>query len=86
MPVEFNIFLVAWFWTHFDPIQERLHEWACYWKEHGFLTTSLESIYEIVTCFYCTCFWLGLVCTMDPMTAIVLGFSAYTYKKLIERC
>ncbi len=84
----FNLFIISFFFTHFEPIQDRLEIWIgllqLKTKRH-WLQTIIDSVYIVLSCFKCFSFHLSLIVTFDPILSMFVSFLAYTYMKIIER-
>lgn len=72
-----KVFLIAWFITHFEPLQERI--------ERLYLIKRLELLVDVLTCFECLSFWSVLIITWNVYYAIFASLIAYLYDSISER-
>lgn len=77
MVVALKVFLVAWFLTENDYIQEKF--------ERIYDFKYFELVGDIITCFKCLTFWLTLICTLDVFLSIFMALIASTYDYIIKR-
>ena len=80
MELAIRLFLLAWFFTHFEPIKDQITD--LYSKYFG---TWLQQGFEILSCFRCLSFWIVLIGTFDPFYAVGASFIATIYQDVIER-
>lgn len=76
MFLEFKLLLIAWFVTHFEPVQELLQKL--------YLINRIEKLVDVITCFKCLSFWLVLIGTWDVFLAIVASLIAHLYDSITE--
>ena len=77
MILALKVFLITWFITHFEPLQERI--------ERLYLIKRLEKLIDILTCFKCLSFWSVLIVTWNVYYAIFASLTAYLYDSIAER-
>ena len=77
MILALKVFLITWFITHFEPLQERI--------ERLYLIKRLEKLIDILTCFKCLSFWSVLIVTWNVYYAIFASLTAYLYDSITER-
>jgi hypothetical protein len=78
--------LIAWWWTNFEPLQNFLRKKikpliygkACNTPEWR------ATIADALSCFKCMSFWITLGVTLDPFSAILAAFFAYSYDKIFS--
>lgn len=77
-----KIFLAVWMWHYFEPIQKALFKINQYKVKKKYIKTIKEQIYKVVTCLYCTMFWVALAVTFSIYIAIGMCFVAWWIKKI----
>ena len=77
MILVFKVFLIAWFITHFEPLQERI--------QRLYLIKRLELLVDVLTCFKCLSFWSVLIVTWNVYYAIFASLTAYLYDSISKR-
>ena len=77
MITALKVFLIAWFITHFEPLQERI--------VRLYLIKRLELLVDVLTCFKCLSFWSVLIITWNVYYAIFASLIAYLYDSISER-
>jgi hypothetical protein len=82
-----KIWLVCWFITEFEPIQERFDK-IFPWLEAGTKDKSalklLDGLYIISGCFKCLSFWSVLAITCNPFLAIAASMAGQAFSKLFK--
>ncbi len=66
-------FLISWFFVQFSPIQNLL----------SFLPQKIGFIKTALSCLKCMTFWLTLIISTNPLTAITASFIAFILDKHI---
>lgn len=70
--------LISWLWCYFEPIQEHLYRQTV-------LQRIPNKVYELLTCWKCTSFWLTLVFTFDIYLAILNSVIAWLLSSLTSK-
>lgn len=73
-----KLFLLSWFFTHFEPGQLLLD------KLYKYIPTKLKPTRTYLGCFKCVSFWLTLIITLNIFYAIGLSLIAYTYSRIMN--
>jgi len=76
----FNIYLISWFFTNFEPLQILINK--LFLKLPVNMIT--ESIWTVLGCFKCFSLWFTLIITLNPLNAILLSMIAQLHQKLIK--
>jgi hypothetical protein len=75
-----KIFLITWFITHFELIQDTLlsvFDRLCQSTDNNILKRIYDSLYTILSCHKCLSFWTTLIVTQDIFMACGVSFIAY---------
>lgn len=71
-----QILLISWLIINQTYIQKYIN------TNKIFKIRIMTYVKEILTCFVCTSFWIGLIFSLDIYTAILCSFIAYVYNKI----
>jgi hypothetical protein len=72
--------LISWFVTHFEPLTIGLDRFMSKMPTN----LILDTLYEIITCYWCFSLWFTLIFTGDIWLALSASFLAWSYKKIIK--
>lgn len=70
--------LIAWFTAHFTPLQSLID------KLYDYLPEKVQLTREYLGCFKCLAFWITLIMTFEPYTAMLFSMLAYTWSRWIS--
>lgn len=70
--------LMAWFITHFTPIQTVI-DWM-----YVYVPDYLKFTRSPLMCFKCMTFWMTLILTLNPLLSMAFAMFAFTYDKIMN--
>lgn len=76
------IYLLCWFFTNFEPIQE-LVDYLFGKLKHNYF---INAIWTILGCQYCLTLWITLILTGSITVALIASIIAQIHKSLIGEC
>ena len=82
MTTYLTIYLVCWFFTAFEPIQDGID------LVFEIIATNaiLKSLWHLLGCQYCLTFWLSFGITRNVVVALALSAIAQIHSKIIKWC
>ncbi len=79
MELYIRIYLVCWFFTNFEPIQNGI-DWI-----FERIETKLNNVFwQVLSCQYCLTFWLSFIVTQNIVVALALSALAQIHAKIIK--
>ncbi len=70
--------LISWLWCYFEPLQDYLYRLATQGKINN-------KIFDLLTCWKCTAFWLTLLFTFNIYIAILNSLIAWLLVSLTSK-
>lgn len=84
LTLSIKILLICWFFTQFEPIQNRVDLLNNITFKNVWLESIKSHLFDLLTCLKCLSFWATLIITQDIFAACLIGLAGQIIEKIID--